>query len=374
MGTAAMAPRDAPIEERASFERLRYANCWEDADVLARALAPLDGAACLSIASAGDNTFSVLARGAARVLAVDLSAAQVALVALKRAAFLALGHEALLAFLGVRPSPVRRGQVYATLRLRLDAASRAYWDQHPDDIARGVVHCGRLERYFGLFRRWLLPLAHPARTVEALFVPRTREARERFYREAWNTRAWRVVCRVFFGRTLMGGLGRDPEFFRYATGDVAAHVLERARHAMAALAPDQNPYLHYVLTVTFGEALPDYLRPEHHEAIRSRLGGLTLHVGPVEKVLAELPARSVDAFNLSDVAEYMDTDRHQRLLRAVHRAAAPGARVVYWNLLAPRSRPEAMADRLEPRAGEAAALHAQAHAFFYRALVIEVAR
>ena len=28
------------IQERASFERIRYANVWEDADVLCRALEP----------------------------------------------------------------------------------------------------------------------------------------------------------------------------------------------------------------------------------------------------------------------------------------------------------------------------------------------
>ncbi len=93
----------APIRERASFTRLRYANCWEDADILVRALAPLEGARCLSIASAGDNSFSLLARGAAHVLAVDLSPAQIALVALKAAAFRGLDHGALLEFLGVRP-------------------------------------------------------------------------------------------------------------------------------------------------------------------------------------------------------------------------------------------------------------------------------
>jgi S-adenosylmethionine-diacylglycerol 3-amino-3-carboxypropyl transferase len=363
-----------PIEERASFARLRYANCWEDAAVLARALAPLDGARCVSIASAGDNTFSLLARGAGRVLAVDLSPAQIALVALKRAAFVRLDHGRLLAFLGVRPADRDRREVYAALRPRLDPASRAYWDRHLAAIARGVVHAGRLEAYFRLFRRWLLPLAHRAATVESLFAPRPREERERFYRDVWDTRAWRAVCRAFFGRAAMGRLGRDPEFFRHARGDVAAHVLERARHAVTALAPDANPYLRYILTGAFADALPDYLRPEAYDTIRRRLGRIELRLAPVEAVLAELPSRSIDAFNLSDVAEYMDLEAYHRLLERARRAAAPGARLAYWNLLAPRRRPTSMAGWLESRDGEAARLHAEARAFFYRALVVEVVR
>ena len=49
------------IEDRASFDFLRYANCWEDADILCEALGVRPGARVLSIASAGDNTLALLA-------------------------------------------------------------------------------------------------------------------------------------------------------------------------------------------------------------------------------------------------------------------------------------------------------------------------
>ena len=45
--------------------------------------------------------------------------------------------------------------------------------------------------------------------------------------------------------------------------------------------------------------------------------------------------------------------------------------MVYWNMLVPRSRPDALADRLRPRSELAAALHDRDRAFFYSALVIE---
>jgi S-adenosylmethionine:diacylglycerol 3-amino-3-carboxypropyl transferase len=369
-----MLPRDeAPIQERASFAPLRYANCWEDADVLVRALAPIDGARCLSIASGGDNSFSLIARGAERVLAVDLGPAQIALVALKRAAFGRLDHGPLLAFLGARPAGDRRA-VYASLRARLDETSRAYWDHHPRQIDAGVIHAGRLEAYFRAFRRWMLPLAHRRSVVEALLVPRSRQDREVFYREVWDTWAWRAVCRAFFSRPAMGRLGRDPEFFRHAPGPVAARVLDRARHAFTALPPAANPYLRYILTGEFADALPDYLLPERHDAIRGGLDRLELRLEPVEALLDALPPRTVDAFNLSDVAEYMDVAAYHRLLERIRRVAAPGARLAYWNLLATRRRPAEMGEWLEGREDEAARLHGEARAFFYQGLVLEVAR
>jgi S-adenosylmethionine:diacylglycerol 3-amino-3-carboxypropyl transferase len=364
---------DAPVQERASFTRLRYANCWEDADVVARALSPLEGARCLSIASAGDNSFSLLARGAARVLAVDLSPAQIALVALKREAIRCLDHPALLAFLGARPSR-DRWAVYARLRSRLDPSTRAHWDRRPDAIEGGVIHSGRLEAYFRLFRRVVLPLVHRRATVEAVLAPRPLQERERFHRDSWDTWPWRAACRVFFSRPAMGRLGRDPELFRYARGPVATHVLERARHAFTALPPEANPYLRYILTGEFADALPDYLLPERHDAIRARLDRIELRQAPVEDALAALPPGSVDAFNLSDVAEYMDLPAYHRLLESIRRVAAPGARLAYWNLLAERSRPDAMGGWLDGRDEEAGRLHAEARAFFYRRLVLEVIR
>ena len=94
----------------------------------------------------------------------------------------------------------------------------------------------------------------------------------------------------------------------------------------------------------------------------------------VEEALRRVPPHSVDAFNLSDVAEYMDLGRYHGLLEAVRHAAAPGARLAYWNLLAPRRRPARMEDWLEERQLTARVLHARARTFFYGALVLEVVR
>jgi S-adenosylmethionine-diacylglycerol 3-amino-3-carboxypropyl transferase len=94
----------------------------------------------------------------------------------------------------------------------------------------------------------------------------------------------------------------------------------------------------------------------------------------VDEVLGTLPPRSIDAFNLSDVAEYMDTAAYHGLLERIHRVAAPGARLAYWNLLATRRRPDAMSGWLDGCDEEAALLHGEARAFFYRGLVLEVVR
>jgi S-adenosylmethionine:diacylglycerol 3-amino-3-carboxypropyl transferase len=359
------------IDRRARFDEVRYANCWEDAAVLARALEPVAGARCLSIASGGDNALFLVARGAAHVLAVDVSPAQLALVQLKARAFAALDHADLLAFLGVRPSSARLA-TYRGLRSSLDDSARAFWDARTAQLERGVIHAGRFERYLRLFRDFVLPLVHGRRTVSALFEPRDAAARRAFYDQRWDRARWRALFRLFFSRLVLGRLGRDPAFFDHVQGPVAERLLARTRKAFTSLPLHENPYVRYALLGAFGDALPDYLRPEHHAAIREGLPRLERRQGRLEDVVRELPTASVDAFNLSDVAEYMSATEFARLLVALHRVASPGARFAYWNLLAPRRRPEGLADRLATR--DAAALHGEARAFFYQALVLEVAR
>src|SRR5437763_16682991 len=59
-------PMRSEAAERADFSGIRYAQCWEDADILLAALEPGPGKRCLSIASAGDNTLALLSRNPER--------------------------------------------------------------------------------------------------------------------------------------------------------------------------------------------------------------------------------------------------------------------------------------------------------------------
>lgn len=51
---------------KADFSFLRYAQCWEDADVLLEALDVGPDSVCLSIASAGENSFPYSLEGRGR--------------------------------------------------------------------------------------------------------------------------------------------------------------------------------------------------------------------------------------------------------------------------------------------------------------------
>lgn len=360
------------IEQRAQFEHVRYANCWEDADVLCEALQPGPGKRILSIASAGDNSLALLAQGAT-VVAVDLNATQLACLELRVAAFRRLDHHALLELLGVRPCAHRVG-LYEKLEPDLSDSSRRHWRSHPGHISDGVIHAGRFERYFRLFRQRVLPLVHGRRMVAELLSEKPAAAQSEFYDRRWNNLRWRMIFRLFFGRLLLGKLGRDSEFMRYVKGSVGERLLSRVEHGLREVPAHSNPYLAYILNGNFGETLPRYLREENFEPIRAGLDRLTLHHGPVEEAAAVHAGGGFDGFNLSDIFEYIDLPSTRRLYGQLLATASPGARLAYWNTLVPRRCPDEYKGSVQSLAGIARRLHESDRAFFYCDFVLDEVR
>jgi S-adenosylmethionine-diacylglycerol 3-amino-3-carboxypropyl transferase len=358
------------IEDRARFDLVRYANVWEDAEVLCAALAPAAGKRLLSIASAGDNAFALLAAGA-EVVAADLSAAQLALVELKRAAIRRLGYEEVLAFLGLRASAEDRRSVYERLERDLPSGAREFFRGRLNEIAGGVIHHGKFESYFRLFRERALPLIHRRRTVLALLEARDEAGRRDFYRRTWDNLRWRLLFRIFFSRFAMGRLGRDPEFFRYVEGSVAERILGRAEYALTVLPTHANPYLEAILTGNFRRTLPLYLRPERFPELKRNLDQLTLFEGPIEAAAAAHQGAGFDGFNLSDLFEYLDEPTGTALYGRLLETARPGARFAYWNMLVPRRLAAAFPGRVRSLDAEASDLFARDLAFFYSAFVLE---
>lgn len=355
-------PDASRIDQRASFRFIRYANCWEDAEVLCAALRPRSGARILSIASAGDNSLSMLAAGA-DVVAADLSIAQLACLDLRVAAFRRLDYESLQAFLGIR-ADTNRLLTYGRLEADLMPTSQRFWRNHPAQVAAGIVHAGRFEEYFRKFRTWILPLIHSRATTLKLLEPRELAERKQFWNDEWNNLRWRFLFRTFFSRFVMGRLGRDPEFFRYVEGSVSDRILKRAEYALTVLSTHDNPFLAYIVYGTFGDTLPHYLLPEHFDAIRSGLDRLSLFHGSIEEA-GRYHGGGFDAFNLSDIFEYLDPDSASRLYSDLVELAHPGARLAYWNTLVHRSCPPALIGRVRPLTKLARELFLRDRAFFY---------
>jgi len=362
--------KQSEIAAVADFSSIRYAQCWEDADILLRALKVKASDHCLSIASAGDNTLALVGAGAAKVIAVDLNPAQIACLELRVACYRRLQHREFLRLLGQSPSR-HRWALYRRCRSELSSAARHFWDERRPLVEKGIARSGKFERYLDIFRRYLLPLIHGKRTVGKLFELHTAGERREFYERQWNNRRWKFLCKLFFSHAVLGRLGRAPGFTTHADEPIWQNLERRIPTALVEQDPGENPYLQWILTGHFRNCLPYAMRPENFTAIRDNLDALELRCASLEQVVAGLPDASLDACNLSDIFEYLSAPAYQVLLRELIRAGAPGCRLVYWNLVVDRRCPTTLQPYLREKREFAKALHQQDKAFFYRDLIIE---
>ncbi len=361
---------DSPVASRARFDRVRYAQAWEDAEVLTAALGDVAGQQLVSVCASGDNALALLLLDPAKVHAADLSPAQLECLNLRLAALETLDHPEFLELMGAQPSD-RRGALLNRVLQAAPSETRAFWTVlRPQVVAHGAGGVGKFESYFRLFARYLLPLVHTRATRRAVFQPRDQQTRAHFFETRFDTWRWRLLVRLFFSRFVMARLGRDAAFFEHVEGSAADHVFRRLRHAGVDTDPSQNPYLHWIFHGTHGAALPLTWRPETWQVLQDRRDRVVPHLAGVEA----LNLRDVGGFYLSDIFEYMSPDEAATAYARLLGMARPGARLVYWNMMAPRRRPEALADRVRTLDTLEDTLKARDMAFFYSDLVIEEVR
>lgn len=361
----------ADLTKRVNFEIIRYANCWEDADILLAGLSPEAGSKVLSIGSAGDNSFSFLVTDPELVAAVDINRTQLFLIELKKVCIQNLEWEEALAFLGFAPSE-NRLQRFHSLKSQLNGATRAYWESNLDMIARGVIHEGKFEKYFQLFSGKILPWIHSRRVVDALFEAKTGEEQLHFYQNKWNTWRWRLLFRIFFSKYVMGKYGRDPEFQKQVQGSVSKFIFKKAATHLASAAAQENYILRYTLTGSFEGLLPHYLQKGNYPLVRANLGRLHLKENFAQAAIQHYG--KFHCMNLSDIFEYMDPELFRETARALVAGTEKDGRLGYWNLMVPRRISQILPENVEYLHTESDRLTAIDKGFFYKGFIVDTIR
>jgi len=346
---------------------IHYAQCWEDPEILRKALEIGPEDEVLSIVSGGDNTFALLLDNPRAVTAVDANPLQIFLVELKMRVIQHLDYDDFVGFVGARACSVRN-QLYLRLRQTLSPGARQYWDGHPGIIGRGIIHCGKFERYFAAFRQFVMPLIHGSSTIFRLLSASSLEEQQRFHDEVWNNRRWRWLFQVFFGKLLLGRLGRDPSFFRYVKdrkiGDI---LLDRVSRGLTQVPIPDNYFVEYILTGRYWnlDTAHPYLRPANFQILKDRIDRIRLVCSNLEDCLQTVRPGAISKFNLSDVFEYMSDKDLARNLQQIHRVSREQAILAFWTLFVPRDIPSGLKGQFESDRSASDRLQSSDRAFFY---------
>lgn len=312
---------------------LRYANCWEDADLLIQNLNCKKGDRILSICSGGENSLSLLCLNPEEIVVVDVNPKQLFILELKMAAIRQLDHDECLLFLGYKTCK-NRLITYQKLILDLSVDAKIFWNSRLSKIKQGIIFDGRVERNLKAFAKYYRPLIHSNKKVNELMLKKSSDEQKQFFEKYWNTKKWRLMFRIFFSNTLLKLTAPDPDFFSYVNVNVGEYLLHKTANHFSDKICQENHILHYALNGNFGNILPHFMQKDNFYTIKNNLHKISLHCGFFQDVFKD--GKLFNGFNLSNIFEYTTADEFKTLAHDLYAASAPNAKIIYWNILLPR--------------------------------------
>lgn len=314
------------------YPYIHYSNCHEDADLLL-SYVPKHTKQILSIASALDNSLALLVKEEHQVLAIDSNPTQIYLSKLKKVAVTYLTYEEFLIFIGLKEGNI--SSLYEKVRKHLDSETLAYFDAHLDLILKvKLIHCGRFESYFQLFKNKIFPLTTSKKNIKKFMEQATIEEQFKFYKRHIHTFRFRLLFKIFFSKRIMKKKGRDQAYFKFNKEPQAKCLKRRFELGLQHHLNQDNPYLNYVVLNTF-HALPFYLKKENYEKIKQNIEHLEIRQMTLHDLLDE--KKQFDFMNLSDVFEYMSEEDTRNHERKIVEHLNPKGRVVFWNMMNDRT-------------------------------------
>lgn len=342
-----------------AFRGLVYAQIWEDPAVDMEALAITTDSHVVTIASGGCNVLSYLTADPAKITAVDLNTAHIALNRLKLMAARTLpDHAAFHRFFARADDKANIPAYRNVVAPHLDEATRRYWEgrdligrRRIGGFARGIYKHGLLGRFIGAAH--LLARLHGVNPKRMLDARSREEQREIFERELAPIFDRGFVRWLTSQPASLFGLGIPPAQFEALAGDDRMDKVLRAR--LEKLACDFDLKDNYFAVQAFGRGyagkdgqgegpLPPYLQADNHQAVRDRAKRVDVRHINFTDFLASQSAASCDRYVLLDAQDWMDDEQLNALWAQITRTAKPGARVLFRTAGEPSILPGRVAD------------------------------
>jgi S-adenosylmethionine-diacylglycerol 3-amino-3-carboxypropyl transferase len=340
------------------FRGLVYPQIWEDPVCDMEGLAIGENDHIVAIASGGCNALSYLTAGPAKITAIDLNAAHVALNRLKHAALLHLPDYAhFRRFFADADCPGNVAAYFRHVAPQLDPRSRNYWESRDllgrrriGMFAKGFYRYGLLGTFIG-FAHLLARLhgVNPRHVLEAQGVDEQRALFEADYAHIFD----KPLIRLLTGhKASLFGLGIPPvQYDKLAGGRSMAEVLrERLEKLTCDFDFRDNYFAWQAFSRGYAKApqasLPPYLQEAHYHALRERIGRIEVLQHNLTDWLARKEAQSIDKYLLLDAQDWMTDGQLNQLWGQICRTAAPGARVLFRTADGPSLLPGRLANGL----------------------------
>lgn len=337
------------------FSGLVYSQIWEDPLVDLEAMELNETHHIVTIASGGCNVMNYLVANPAKITAVDLNRAHIALTRTKACAARTFpDHAAFYNFFAV-PNRKENSALYQQfIEPNLDQTSKTYWHGRDKTLRRrsryftdNIYHRGLLGRFIGLCH---LITKFYGINFNDLLNAKTIEEQTKFFEQKLSPLLdKKLITKLTSHPASLYGLGIPPAQYtalaECAGGDMAEVLRQRLRKLCCDYAIKQNYFAWQAFGRTYDHnainsenttennndngALPPYLQVQNFEAIKLNAKNIEASQISITDKLNSMNPATVDRVVLLDAQDWMDDKTLNELWSAITRSAKPGARVIF---------------------------------------------
>ncbi len=339
-----------------AFRGLVYPQIWEDPTVDLAAMKVEPHHHIVTIASGGCNVLSYLTASPAKITAVDLNRAHVALTKLKLVGLQKLpGWDEYYRFFGEADERQNIHDYWLFMQTSLDSETRRYWEgrgltgaRRLKKFQKNIYKHGLLGRFIGVGHR--LAKLYGRNLNEFLECRSLHEQRDYFNTEIAPLFQKRFVKWLTNQKVSLYGLGIPPAQYEALAGSsTMADVLYQR---LEKLTCDFSIRDNYFAWQAFGRSyepgasgsLPPYLEPKNFELLRQNANRVNVSQINMTDALRRMAPGSVDRVVMLDAQDWMTDTQLNDLWQAITQASARDARVIFRTAGEPTILPGRVAD------------------------------
>lgn len=329
-------------KDQVALFKLVFTQNWEDPKADHDALKIKSNDTVLAITSGGCNVLGFLLSDPEIIYSIDINPAQSWMLELKIAAIRSLGFDDFISFAGLKEHD-NRLSLYERMKPFLGNEALEFWNKQQKILKKGFLMNGKYERFILLAGKFL-NLLQGKKRVRDLFKDKNKEEQEAYFDNTWNTRRFHYLFKILFNKRMLAKRGLVADYFHFDDGSksFAESFYNRSKKAFRDIPIKGNYFLSLYLLGKYSndQEVPDYLRKENFESIKSRLGRIKIITADAQGWLDSMPAESINCFALSNICELMSEKDTHRLFSAVSVTARKDSKIIFRNLMIPREVPE----------------------------------
>lgn len=302
----------------------------------------------ICIGSGGCTGFSLLNNSLDKIICVDNNKSQFNLIRFKKAGIENYDREEFLNLLGERSlSKKSRSEMLSEMSLNcLDSELKLLHKTNPDITQYGLNHCGTTEKYYRFISKNLLSVVPE---LKKIFELKSQEELEHFYQNTIKTPAFETALQILLSKSSHLLFFPDFMFAKSSEDDFSRYFKNQFHTEYQKNKMSENYFFSQLISQRYlherPQGLPPYLTERGFIETKSNINKFEIINENIITAISN--EKSIDAFYLSNVFDWLTTDQIESLCDSILKSSNSGAIILFRNLLSSSPLPKSFLNHFE---------------------------